>query len=197
MGEHTIEQQIWTDNKYSSGARPIPKGVRKYLVEWRLLAALRRLRALRPTAITQDSRILVICSGDGYDGSVLCDDGFRNVTVADISQVAVNVAVERDPRLKGIVLNAESMSISDESFDVVVVQDGLHHLQEPVHGFAEMLRVASRAVVALEPHDSMVGRVLGMRWEKNGGSCNFVFRWTAKLSGMSLQATLGLTSFEI
>jgi ubiquinone/menaquinone biosynthesis C-methylase UbiE len=68
--------------------------------------------------------------------------------------------MDRDKRLKGIVLNAERTNLPSQSFDIALVQDGLHHLSSPVQGFTEMLRVAKRAVVFLEPHDSLVGRMI-------------------------------------
>ena len=44
-----------------------------------------------------------------------------------------------------------------------------------------MLRVAKRAVIAIEPGDSIVTRVVGTRWEVTARAINFVFRWTPRL----------------
>jgi hypothetical protein len=42
----------------------------------------------------------------------------------------------------------------------------------------EMRRVARRAVVLIEPHDSLVARLIGTTWEADGEAVNYVFRWT-------------------
>jgi hypothetical protein len=68
-------------------------------------------------------------------------------------------------------------AFSDRSFDIVVVQDGLHHLQRPVQGFTEMLRLARVAAIVIEPHHGLVGKVLGTTWERDRGAVNYVFRW--------------------
>jgi hypothetical protein len=72
-------------------------------------------------------------------------------------------------------------SFPDESYDLVVVQDGLHHLPRPVQGFTEMLRVARVAVVVIEPHHSFVSKLLGTTWEEDRGAVNYVFRWNRLL----------------
>jgi SAM-dependent methyltransferase len=73
------------------------------------------------------------------------------------------------------------MDLPDESFDLVVVQDGLHHLPRPVLGLNEMVRVARRAVVVLEPHTGLVARLLGTEWERHGDAVNYVFRWNGEM----------------
>lgn len=151
-----------------------------YLTAWRIREAFARLRAHDPT-LTLDSSILVLCSAEGREASVLCDLGYRDVTISDLSPVALEVATKHDPRLKSRVLNAQETGLRDGSYDVVVIQDGLHHLQSPVAGLCEMLRVCRRAGVFLEPADSPAGNLIGQKWETNGDAVNYVFRWNRKL----------------
>lgn len=170
---------VFARGSRAHGASTVP--VTRYIVEWRIKAALQRLTEAAEGRISYDSKILLMCAGEGIEGSTLCDMGYRNVTVSDISDAAVTEAVRRDRRLQGIPLNAECSAQPDLEFDVVIVQDGLHHLQNPVLGFTEMLRIARVGVLFLEPHDSRIGRKLGTKWEKNGEAVNYVFRWTKKL----------------
>ena len=95
-----------------------------------------------------------------------------------------------------MVLNAESTGLPDLSFDLVVVQDGLHHLQNPVGGFTEMLRIARVAVIMLEPHEALVGRLIGTQWERDGAAVNYVFRWTRRLVEDVASSFLGPDSFK-
>ena len=76
-----------------------------------------------------------------------------------------------DERLKTRVLNAEEMSeVEDGSYDLVLVQDGLHHLPRPTLGFTEMLRVARIAAIVIEPHSGT--RCEGDREDVgSGGGC--------------------------
>jgi len=114
----------------------------------------------------------------GGEGTLLANLGFSRVTVSDFSEEALRVCSRRDPRLSTLQLNAEHMDVPDEAYDLVLVQDGLHHLPRPPLGLTEMLRVARRAVIVIEPYDGLVGRLLGTRWERHSGSVNYVFRWT-------------------
>lgn len=182
--QHWEKQKAQHDARYAAGPRGHTVSSDpfvNYVTRWRLREAFRRLHAAAGGRIDADSRILVMCAGEGLEGSVLCDLGYRNVTVSDISDVGVRQAMNRDSRLKGVVLNAEAVALDDDAYDVVVIQDGLHHLRSPVTGFTEMLRVGAVAAIFLEPHQSLAGSLLGTKWERNGDAVNYVFRWSRRL----------------
>jgi ubiquinone/menaquinone biosynthesis C-methylase UbiE len=88
---------------------------------------------------------------------------------------------QRDPDLRGTVCDAQRLPFVDGSFDLVLVQDGIHHLRNPALGITEMLRVARRAVVVIEPHEGLVARLFGTKIEREGGQENFVFRWDRRM----------------
>ncbi|WP_442483549.1 class I SAM-dependent methyltransferase [Aeoliella sp. SH292] len=125
--------------------------------------------------------VLLVCGGVGGEGSYFADRGFREVTVSDFSSSALDVCQARDPRLKTQLENAEALDLDDESYDLVVVQDGLHHLPRPVLGYNEMLRVARHGVLVIEPHTGLVADLLGTQWEQEGDAINYVFRWNHEL----------------
>lgn len=196
---HLERQKAQHDLKYAEGSRSHVTSddpLVRYVTHWRLKESFRRLKESAPDRISSNSRILVMCAGEGAEGSALCDMGFQDVTVSDLSEFGVAAAVARDGRLKGLVLNAESTNLEAGAFDVVVVQDGLHHLQSPIQGFTEMLRVCSVAALFLEPHDSLVGKLIGTKWERNGDAINYVFRWTRQLVEDVASSYLGPDSFE-
>jgi SAM-dependent methyltransferase len=180
-GKHLIQQKASIDNFFASHRRDPDLPLLKYIATWRMATAISRLLGESRGRINTSSRVLVLCAADGYEGSTLCDLGFKDVTISDLSDVALTAALERDRRLKTICLDAENVGFPDEAFDVVVTQDGLHHLQSPVRGFTEMLRVCKQAAFFLEPHDSWIGHILGKRWEVEGEAKNYVFRWNRKL----------------
>lgn len=195
---HTDKQKEASDRYFSKGSRPhisTTNSVVRYLTRWRVCQSIKKLERILQSRFTRHSSILVMCAGEGGDGTYLCDLGYRNVTVSDISHVAVDEALRRDIRLKGLVLNAQQAEISDCSYDVVMIQDGLHHLQNPVAGFTEMLRIARIAVIFLEPHDSFFSSFLGTQWEGDVGFINYVFRWNKKLCTKVTFSYLGPDSF--
>ena len=181
---HVEKQKVHHDSLFASGTRAhflSNDPLVDYTTHWRLREAFHRLEAACENRVDKNSRILVMCAGEGAEASQLCNMGYNDVTVSDISDIGVATAVQRDSRLKGIVLNAQQAEIEDRAFDIVLVQDGLHHLPSPVQGFTEMLRIASKAAVFLEPHQSLVGRLIGTQWEQNGEAVNYVFRWSREL----------------
>jgi uncharacterized protein YbaR (Trm112 family) len=97
---------------------------------------------------------LTICGGSGVDAEFLARAGAR-VILSDISLGVVLQARERARRygldIMLVVADAEALPFGDASVDLVYVHDGLHHLERPEVGLAEMVRVARRAVSVSEP----------------------------------------------
>jgi ubiquinone/menaquinone biosynthesis C-methylase UbiE len=97
---------------------------------------------------------LVVCGGSGMDAEFLARAG-AIVCSSDISIGAVRRTRERG-RMHGLALDVvvadlERLPFPDSSIDVVYVHDGLHHLERPLVGLAEMARVARHAVCVTEP----------------------------------------------
>jgi SAM-dependent methyltransferase len=107
------------------------------------------------------STVLTICGGSGVDAEFLARRGAR-VILSDISLGVVLQARERARRfgleLDLVVADAEALPFADASLDLVYVHDGLHHLEQPAVGLAEMARVARRAVSMSEPADAFATR---------------------------------------
>jgi SAM-dependent methyltransferase/uncharacterized protein YbaR (Trm112 family) len=101
-----------------------------------------------------DSTVLTICGGSGVDAEFLALEG-AHVILSDISLGVVLQARERARRfgldVKLVVADAEALPFRDSSIDIVYVHDGLHHLEQPALGLAEMARVARQAVSISEP----------------------------------------------
>lgn len=161
----------------------------RYSRDRRLRVAVDRLQQVTGEGLDTWSS-LVVCGGAGGEGTYLANRGIRDVTVSDFSPKALHHCEQRDPRLETRVLDAEALDLSDESYDLVLVQDGLHHLPRPTLGLTEMLRVARRAVVVIEPHSGLVARLLGREWERIGEAVNYVFRWDERLLEQTVRSYL-------
>jgi SAM-dependent methyltransferase len=98
--------------------------------------------------------VLEICCGSGMMSEKFARAGAK-VTGTDLSPAAVARAQERARRYRFdaffLVADAENLTFPDRSFDIVVVHDGLHHLDNPDRAIREMARVASRGVLILDP----------------------------------------------
>jgi SAM-dependent methyltransferase len=110
------------------------------------------------------------------DADLLASTGAR-VICSDLSAAAVRRARCRAERfglsIVPIVADVERLPFKDRSVDLVYVQDGLHHLEDPYVALAEMARVARRAVSLTEPADGLVPRLavrlgLGLEHEPAG-----------------------------
>jgi SAM-dependent methyltransferase len=108
--------------------------------------------------ILPGATVLTVCGGSGMDAEFLARAGAR-VLVTDISLGAVERARERGRRfgfdVTVAVADVERLPFADRSVDVVYVHDGLHHLERPEAGLAEMARVARQAVSVTEPAQAL------------------------------------------
>lgn len=149
------------------------------LYEWLLREKFRR--AVAPLGRRLDgTTAIVVCGGSGMDAEFLHERGAAVIT-SDISLGAAKRARERARRggfaLLSIVADVERLPFGDASVDLAYVHDGLHHLERPETGIAEMARVG-RAVSITEPARAAGTRVavkLGLALQKEE-SGNVVMR---------------------
>jgi SAM-dependent methyltransferase/uncharacterized protein YbaR (Trm112 family) len=98
--------------------------------------------------------VLAVCGGSGMDAEFLAGAG-GSVISSDLSLGAADRVRERARRhgvpIEPIVADVEHLPFADSSVDLVYVHDGLHHLEDPRLGIAEMTRVARRAICISEP----------------------------------------------
>lgn len=85
-----------------------------------------------------ESRYLKTLGHDAVPGDV-CVDNLRNAKDCGLID-------------EYLELNAENLDLPDQSFDFVLMKEALHHLQRPYLGIYEMLRVAKKGLILLEPH---------------------------------------------
>ena len=97
----------------------------------------------------------VACCGTGYEVEALRTAGYE-VSASDLSGQALRGLAKRAatrgyqvPYLQADVLH---LPFADNSFDLAVVVEGLHHTPDPVAGFAELVRIARRRVGIIEPY---------------------------------------------
>jgi len=124
--------------------------------------------------------VLIINAGTGIEAEFFARHGAQ-VTVTDISDVAVKILLKAYPYLSGSVEDSEALSFGNESFDWVIVNNGLHHLSRPVKGLYEMERVAKEGFIFIEAQDSVFMRWLvwsGIADDYEDGPGCYIYRFT-------------------
>jgi len=132
----------------------------------------------------ENLKVLDSCCGSGMISEYYARNGAK-VTGIDLSEDAIERARIRKERYKFEayfrVANATKLPFSDNSFDIVSVHDGLHHLKEPWRAVKEMVRVAKRGVIIIEPAKALVTKIsilLGI--SKKYEDKDFVYRFTKR-----------------
>ena len=96
--------------------------------------------------------------GDGRCGTDACYLAQRGMEVlaTDISDTMLKEAQARGFIKHYRKENAERLSFEDNSFDFVLCKEAYHHFPRPMMALYEMLRVARRGIVLIEPDDTPV-----------------------------------------
>ena len=123
---------------------------------WRLQRMYRQLDPL--LALEANSTWVTIGDGRyGLDAKYIADHG--------IPVVATNItsALLKEGKEMGIISdyqaeNAESLTFTDEQFDYAFCKEAYHHFPRPMIALYEMLRVAKKGVVLMEPNDYIVNK---------------------------------------
>ena len=167
------------------------------LYEWLLREKFARSVAALD-GLLENATALVVCGGSGMEAEFLAGAGARVVT-ADISLGAARRARERARRHRfdvlSIVADVERLPFADASVDVVYVHDGLHHIERPLAGVAEMARVARRAVSVSEPARAAVTQLavragLALEFEEAGNR-------VARVTPEAVATTLSSLGFRV
>jgi SAM-dependent methyltransferase len=195
--QRSCYEAIFSKAKKSWEFHDTPDPLTRYVRDRRLGVALegwKKAAKARGESL-EGLSVLCVCGGVGGEASFLKNQGLNlKVTNSDFSPNALKICKARDPEIPCLELNAEDMDLEDNSFDLVLVQDGLHHLPRPVLGLNEMVRIARRGVAVIEPQRGFLNR-WATTWERQeeGGqkAVNYVFRWDKGLFEALIQSQLG------
>lgn len=129
----------------------------QFLIEHKFQTGLRLLQfELRRRTV------LEVCCGSGMITEKFAGAGAA-VTGIDLSPASVARARERFRRAglaaQFLATDAENLGFRERSFDLVVVHDGLHHLEHPERAISEMARVSRHGILILEPAQAVLTRL--------------------------------------
>jgi ubiquinone/menaquinone biosynthesis C-methylase UbiE len=91
----------------------------------------------------------------GLDAIRLGEIGVGSVLPTNLTDALLKVSKERGLIPDYRVENAENLSFPNSSFDYVYCKDSYHHFPRPMIALYEMLRVARKGVILVEPNDRL------------------------------------------
>jgi SAM-dependent methyltransferase len=104
---------------------------------------------------------LLVLGGSEDDIRGLQSLGFQNITLSNLRRSRDQCAVgPTEYCVPHVAIDAEDMTIRDNSYDVVFAHEVLHHCRSPHRALCEMLRVARKYIIFMEPNDSLSMRLL-------------------------------------
>lgn len=196
-GETQAGQNGFFDEQVDAGFEITRPQRAPALYGWLLSEKIRRSVA-GLEGLLRGRTVLSICAGSGMDAEFLARAG-AFVIAADLSLGAARRAKQRADRhqlaIVPVVADACRLPFRDRSVDVVYVHDGLHHLEDPLAGLAEMTRVAAAAVSVNEPARAAVTKLairIGVAGEYEDAGNR-----VARMSVGELRETLQARGFSI
>jgi SAM-dependent methyltransferase len=122
-----------------------------YITEEKAGGTLELLRPFWQTSGTW----LTIADPNGFEAHYLQKCG-QEVTASDISDTLLREAHRRGGVDKFRAINVEAIDEQDDSFDYVSCREAFHHFPRAYLGLYEMVRVARKAAIILEPTDALL-----------------------------------------
>ena len=149
---------------------------------FRAIPFVRVKKLLDKSGVTLDGASLMLAScGCGIDAHYL--KKYYNpasMCFTDISEQALEKARSCFYEHTFAIVDNERLAFADNSFDYVFIAASLHHLKEPARGLYELLRVARRGLIVIEPNDTWLTRLferLGLAHQYEVEHGNYVYRY--------------------
>ncbi len=111
-----------------------------------------RMYSILNPLLTKNESWLTVGDGLGTDANWLIDHGI-SATATDISDSALKKAHQEGYINDYKKINAEQIDIIDDSYDYILCKEAYHHFPRPYIALYEMIRVAQKGVILIEPAD--------------------------------------------
>ena len=131
-------------------------------VRYKLIA---RTLSLFGPFLHQNASWLTVGDMDGMEANYLRAHD-QKATASDLTDALLQAAKKQGLIDEAIALNIEQAHLPDDSFDYVSCKEAYHHFPRAFLGLYEMIRMARKAVILIEPID-IVQRMPSVLWLKN------------------------------
>jgi SAM-dependent methyltransferase len=98
---------------------------------------------------------LTIGDAYGFDAQYILKTG-NNAMATDLNTHFLEIAKEENIIWEYAAQNAENLSFANNSFDYVLCKESYHHFPRPYAALYEMIRVAQKGIVIIEPQDPVL-----------------------------------------
>jgi SAM-dependent methyltransferase len=162
------------------------------------------------------SDVLVV-GGSAEDGKTLHRVGFPRVTLSNLLDPRPSEQADLDDAgMRTVRVDAEAMGLADNSYDLVLAHEVLHHCRSPHKALLEMLRVSRKYVILLEPNNSFAMRMfLRLRFSfpyelpaviasgfqtggvRDSSIPNYIYRWNAEDVYQTTASYLAESEFDL
>ena len=120
---------------------------------WRMLRMLDFINCLQ----SNDSQNwLTIGDAYGHDAKILKSLGVNNVVASNLDASFLRWGNKVGEVSDYLEINAESIDLPSNSIDYVLCKEALHHMPRAYLAIYEMLRVAKKGVLFIEPQDQLI-----------------------------------------
>ena len=130
------------------------------------------------------SSVLDAGSGEGFVSQRLLDaDSSVQITRLDLDADALKRGIKVHPGAMATIGSVTALPFGDDSFDLVLCNEVLEHLDQPESGLAELRRVSAHYVlisVPYEPVFSMMNLLRGKNIRRLGSDMDHCNLWTTR-----------------
>lgn len=102
---------------------------------------------------TKQTTWLTVGDAYGFDAEYLLSQGAANVMATDLNSDFLKIAKDTGLIKSYSSENAENLSFEKNEFDFVLCKESYHHFPRPYAAMYEMIRVAKKGIVIIEPQD--------------------------------------------
>lgn len=110
-----------------------------------------------------NATVHVACCGSGYEAEALTRAGYQ-VSASDLSAQALRAfhkrATTKGYQVPYLQADVTHLPFPEDTFDVAVTVEGLHHTADPEAALQELVRIARRRVALIEPYTGPLFRLL-------------------------------------
>lgn len=99
----------------------------------------------------------------GRDSWMLSQMGFRNITASNLYTDGLEKSSKINNIPNYLKINCENIDLPDNSVDFILCKEALHHMPRPYLAIYEMLRVASKGVIFIEPQDPVIDSKISIK----------------------------------
>jgi len=115
--------------------------------------SLQNLNILQPL-LKEKNKWLTIGDYTGFEAQYLTEHN-QDATASDISDVYLSEAFKNNLISKYKKINVEHIDVEQDSFDYLFCKQAFHHFPRAYLGLYEMIRIANKGIVFLEPVDPL------------------------------------------